>query len=144
MAQSVKIKSRINEIEKRRIDFAAQLGAALYPITKDNPEFSQGAFAGVYQAIAQCDMEKAECEAQLQEIEALAAAQAIASETMLCGACGAKIKGSDMFCSVCGQPIVIQQPAAPAVSNAVGNCPQCGAPYTEGSAFCMSCGAKLS
>lgn len=136
-----KIKMQMNDAAKRRQALAAQLGASLYDVTKDTPEFRLGR-EPLYDGIAAVDAERASLQAQQ-------AAQA--ATTFACPFCGARMGVSDLFCSGCGKPIAeikdafaAQQQAEAPVASTVGPvCPACGAPVVEGDAFCMSCGKKL-
>lgn len=142
-AETVKIKAHISEVNKRRQQLAAQLGASLYEETRGNEALRTGREA-LYDGIAACDAERAECQKQLAEIEAQAALQAEAARTYVCPTCGSAVGASDMFCSGCGtsrEVILAQAPAAP-IAQPTAFCPSCGAPVGEGDAFCMACGAK--
>ena len=70
---TLKLKSQMNEPLKRRQGYAAQLGASLYEATKDNPELRAGREA-LFDSIAACDAERAQLQAQIDQIEAEAAA----------------------------------------------------------------------
>ena len=141
--ETVKIKARINEVNKRRQQLAAQLGASLYEETRENESLRAGREV-LYDGIASCDAERAECQRQLAEIEAQAASQAEAVRTYTCPICGSTVGASDMFCSGCGtsrEAILAQVAANPAAQTTIF-CSSCGAPVGESDAFCMACGAK--
>ncbi len=145
-----KIKMQMNDAAKRRQALAAQLGASLYDVTKDAPEFRSGR-EPLYDGIAAVDAERASLQAQLDELERQAQQAAQAAATFACPFCGARMGVSDLFCSGCGKPITEikdvfaarQQAEAPVASTVGSACPVCGAPVVEGDAFCMSCGKKL-
>ena len=145
-----KIKMQMNDAAKRRQALAAQLGASLYDVTKDTPEFRLGR-EPLYDGIAAVDAERASLQAQLDELERQAQQAAQAATTFACPFCGARMGVSDLFCSGCGKSIAeikdafaAQQQAEAPVASTVGPvCPACGAPVVEGDAFCMSCGKKL-
>lgn len=139
--RSVKIKSQINEVNKRRQALSAQLGASLYEETKVDPRFRTGR-ESLYDDIAACDVERAGLQQQLAEIEAASAAAEVASQTVACPSCGARMSAADRFCSVCGA--AAQQQAAPAVPVSGLRCASCGGPMEEGDAFCMNCGAPAA
>lgn len=141
--ETVKIKARINEVNKRRQQLAAQLGASLYEETRENESLRAGREA-LYDGIASCDAERAECQRQLAEIEAQAASQAEAARTYTCPICGSTVGASDVFCSGCGtsREVILAQVAASPAAQATIFCASCGAPVGEGDAFCMACGAK--
>lgn len=147
---TLKLKSQMNEALKRRQGYAAQLGASLYEATKDNPELRAGREA-LFDGIAACDAERAQLQAQIDQIEAEAAAAEAAASYYVCPFCHSRVGATDLFCMGCGKPMaeiqaaLAQQQAAPAPQpQAVGAaCPQCGAPVNPGDAFCMSCGCKL-
>lgn len=140
--RSVKIKSQINEVNKRRQALSAQLGASLYEETKVDPRFRTGR-ESLYDDIAACDAERAGLQQQLAEIEAASAAAEVASQTVACPSCGARMSAADRFCSVCGAAAV-QQRAVPAVPVSGLRCASCGGPMEEGDAFCMNCGAPAA
>ncbi|WP_282190803.1 zinc ribbon domain-containing protein [Adlercreutzia caecimuris] len=142
-AETVKIKAHISEVNKRRQQLAAQLGASLYEETRGHESLRVGREA-LYDGIAACDAERTECQRQLAEIEAQAALQTEAMRTYACPTCGSTVGASDMFCSGCGtsrEVILAQVPAAPIAQPTVF-CSSCGAPVGESDAFCMACGAK--
>lgn len=139
-AEKLKLKNQINDINKRRQQLAAQLGASLYDSTKDNAELRQGREA-LFDGIAACDAERAPAQAKIDELDAMAQAAATASEIFNCALCGATMGGGDLFCSGCGAPAdKAKASSTPAVSGPA--CASCGAPMGEGDMFCMTCGAK--
>lgn len=149
---TLKLKSQMNEALKRRQGYAAQLGASLYEATKDNPELRAGREA-LFDSIAACDAERAQLQAQIDQIEAEAAAAEAAASYYVCPFCHSRVGATDLFCMGCGKPMaeiqaaLAQQQAAaapaPQPQAAGAACPQCGAPVNPGDAFCMSCGCKL-
>ena len=149
---TLKLKNQMNEALKRRQGYAAQLGASLYEETKDNPELRVGREA-LYDGIAACDAERAQLQAQVDQIEAEAAAAEAAASYYVCPFCHSRVGATDLFCMGCGKPMAEIQAAlarqqaavapAPQSQAAGAVCPQCGAPVNPGDAFCMSCGCKL-
>lgn len=148
---TLQLKSQMNEALKRRQNLAAQLGASLYEATKDDATMRAGREA-LYDGIAACDAERAQCQAQIEQIEAESAAAAAAVSYYTCPFCGSQVGATDLFCAGCGKPMAEiqaalgaqQAPAAPAAVPGGATCPSCGAPIAAGDAFCMNCGAKLS
>lgn len=148
-ADRARLKSQLSDITKRRQNLAAQLGASLYEATKNDVQLRMGR-EGLYDAIAACDIERDECQRQIEEIDAQAAASATAAATFSCVVCGARMTGTDLFCSGCGTPAAQARPAyvpgAPIAPMGVPGgpaCPSCGAPMNPGDLFCMSCGARI-
>lgn len=156
---AMQLRGQIKDSIKRRQQLAAQLGASLYDVTKDNPELRAGR-EPLFDGIAACDAERAQCEAQIAQLEAEDAAASAAAQVYTCPRCQSRVAATDLFCSGCGLPIAdvkaayAQQqayyaPQAPTGAPAAGapaagaTCPNCGAPVTPGDAFCMSCGTKL-
>lgn len=150
---TMKLKAQMSEALKRRQALAAQLGASLYDVTKDDAGLRAGREA-LYDGIAACDAERAQCQAEIERIEAESAAATAANSYYVCPFCGSHVVTTDLFCSGCGKPMAEitaalsaqqQAPAAPVapVSGAAA-CPQCGAPVNAGDAFCMSCGYNLA
>ena len=148
---SVKLKAQMTDALKRRQSFAAQLGASLYELTKDDPSFRAGREA-LYDGIAAIDAERAQIQAELDRIERESQAAQTAATHFACPFCGSQLGAGDVFCSGCGKPMSeiqaaiaaaqVQVPAAPA--NWAGpKCPVCGSPMNEGDLFCMNCGNKL-
>lgn len=139
-----KLKSQISDITKRRQGLAAQLGASLYDVTKNDPAFRAGREA-LYDGIAACDAEREACQMKVEEIEAASQAAAVASATFKCAVCGSPMRGDDLFCSGCGTPAERARPAsAPMQATAVAakSCPSCGASMAADDIFYMNCGAK--
>ena len=150
-ARIVKLKSELNDAVKRRQGFTAQLGASLYEVTREDATLRQGR-EGLYDAIAQIDLERERLQAEIDQLERESEEQAQAAAVVTCPFCGSRLSASDLFCSGCGKPMAeiqtalgLSQPqSAPAASVAQGPvCPSCGAPVTEGDMFCMSCGTRL-
>lgn len=151
-ASTVRLKGQMSEALKRRQALAAQLGASLYELTRDNPEFRAGREA-LYDGIAAIDQERAQYQAEIDRIEAETQAAQTAASYYTCPFCGAQVGAADLFCAGCGKPIAeikealaAQQapapvPPAPAWDGPV--CPACGAPVNVGDAFCMNCGHKF-
>lgn len=142
-AEKVKINNKLNEITKRRQQLTSQLGASLYLATKDDPAMREGR-EGLYNAIATCDLEREQCQQRLGQLELMNEAV----ESFRCVVCGAKMTGSDLFCSGCGTTADQARPAmaAPMGGAAVGTtrCASCGAPMGANDIFCMSCGASVA
>lgn len=141
-ADKLKLKARIGELTKQRQGLAAQLGASLYEATRGDAALRAGREA-LFDGIAQCDAERDECQRQIDALEAAAAASAQAATTFACAVCGARMNGTDLFCSGCGAPAERARAAAPADVAGGPACASCGAPLGEGDLFCMSCGAKV-
>ena len=150
---TMKLKAQMSEALKRRQALAAQLGASLYDVTKDDANLRAGREA-LYDGIAACDAERAQCQVEIERLEAESAAATAANSYYVCPFCGSHVVTTDLFCSGCGTPMAEitatlsaqqQAPAAPVapVSGAAA-CPQCGAPVNAGDVFCMSCGYNLA
>ena len=143
--RSVQLKMQLNDLAKERRDLAAQLGASLYDVVKDDPALREGR-EPLFDGIAAIDQRRAAITAEIEEIEAENAAQAAARMTYQCPQCGAPVAGDDLFCSGCGlgiaeiraayeQPVMMPEAAA-------AYCASCGAPMAEDDLFCMNCGAR--
>lgn len=146
IANSAKIRSQINDVNKRRHQLAAQLGASLYEATKEDAALREGR-EDLYDAIAQCDVERADLQAQLDRIEA----EAMAAQTVECPQCHSRVSINDRFCSGCGMPVeqilaaqAEAQAAEEAAKAAMTTCPMCGLPVSENDAFCMECGCNIA
>ena len=142
-SKKMQINGQINDVNKKRQSLAAQLGASLYEITKDDPKFREGR-ESLYDEMAACDIQRAALQAQIAELEAEAAAAqaaAAAAQSTTCPNCGARLKAGDLFCSGCGSPAPKPEPAPAAAGGVV--CPQCGTVAEPDGVFCMNCGTKL-
>ena len=150
---TMKLKAQMSEALKRRQALAAQLGASLYDVTQDDANLRAGREA-LYDGIAACDAERAQCQAEIERLEAESAAATAANSYYVCPFCGSHVVTTDLFCSGCGKPMAEitaalsaqqQAPAAPVASvSGAAACPQCGAPVNAGDVFCMSCGYNLA
>lgn len=144
----VRLKGQMNDANKRRQNLAAQLGASLYDITKDDPNLRLGREA-LYDGIAAIDAERVQIQAELDRLEREAQAAQIASTHFACPFCGSQLSATDVFCSGCGKPMAeIQAALSSAQMGTPANwggptCPKCGAAMNVGDMFCMSCGHKL-
>ena len=148
---SMRLKAKMAEALKRRQGFAAQLGASLYKSTRNDPALRTGREA-LYDGIAACDAERAQCQAEIDRIESESQAAQVAATTITCPFCGSRMAASDMFCSGCGKPIAEVRAALAAQAPAVApvapawtgpTCPDCGQPVNPGDQFCMNCGHKF-
>lgn len=154
--RSLKLRSQLNDINKQRAALAAQLGASLYDVTRNDPAFTAGRET-LYEGIAQIDAQRDQLQAELDKIEAEAEAESAAYRTYTCQNCGATVRDSDKFCSGCGRPVADikaqaeaerakeaeeAQAAADAAANAL-ICPNCGGIINEGDKFCISCGKPI-
>lgn len=150
-AKTLKLRGQIAETTKRRQSLAAQLGASLYEFTKDDPAFRAGR-EEIYDGIAACDEERAACQAEIDEIEAAAAAASESARMIECTNCHARVAAGDRFCSGCGKPVeeikeelhAAQESAenlSPEEAGAV--CSSCGASVAADNLFCTSCGARI-
>ncbi len=142
-AKTLAVKNRINEIQKRRRDLAAQLGASLYEATKDKDEFREGR-EGIYDAISSCDAERDDCQRQIEQLEA----ESKAAQQVSCPNCGARISASDSFCWGCGKPVDKDLSASESreptsLDSGAAKCERCNSPVAAGDLFCMRCGAKI-
>ena len=72
--QTAQLNMQLKDLLKQRQNLAAQLGASLYEITKDNAEFRVGREA-IYDGIAAVDAQRAQIEASIAEIKAAQAAE---------------------------------------------------------------------
>jgi len=140
--EKIRLKARMNELTKQRQGLAAQLGASLYEATRGGDAVLRSGREALYDGIAACDAEKAECQRQIDALDAQAAASAQAAGTFSCAVCGARMGGTDLFCSGCGTPADKARPVAVAAPSGRA-CAKCGAPLGEGDLFCMSCGARV-
>lgn len=150
-ARTMKLKSQIADITRRRQSLAAQLGASLYEVTRDDPSLREGR-EELYDAIAAVDDERAACEAEIERLEAESAAAAEAARTIECTNCHARVSMTDRFCSGCGKPVdeikaelraAEERAAEAAAANAGGTCANCGAPVGNDDQFCTACGARI-
>ncbi len=162
-SRKAQLKVQLGDINRQRQDLAAQLGASLYDITRDNPEFRNGRET-LYDGIADLDSRRAAIEAELSTIEDEAAAARIAATTYNCTQCGTTVHADSTFCTGCGKPLaeIVQEinervaaiynessqaaqtaQAAQTVEQPGLKCSSCGAAIEEGDLFCQSCGTKL-
>ena len=129
---TMKLKAQMSEALKRRQALAAQLGASLYDVTKDDANLRAGREA-LYDGIAACDAERAQCQAEIERLEAESAAATAANSYYVCPFCGSHVVTTDLFCSGCGKPMAEitaalsaqqQAPAAPVAPVPGAACPQ--------------------
>ena len=155
--RSTQIKMQLSDIDKRRRDVAAQLGASLYEATRDDAGLRSGREA-LYDGMASLDLQRENLMEELQEIEAMAsAAQQARLAGIRCPRCGIEIRGDDSFCMGCGMPAEKARNAAAPQTGAptagIGQqdaafgagllCPNCCAAVGQSDAFCMGCGFQL-
>lgn len=143
-ARSTKLKADLREVNKRRQNLAAQLGASLYDATREDAAFREGR-GELYRGIAQCDDERDQISRALQALQDAAAAEEAARQSFTCAVCGAQVRGGDLFCSGCGTPAEQARAVQPscATADAGLRCATCGAPLKADYAFCMECGTPV-
>lgn len=139
-ADKIKLNARISELSKQRQSLAAQLGASLYDVTRDDADLRCGREA-LYDGIAHVDAEREECKRQIEAIDAAANAASTAAATFSCVVCGTAMHGDDMFCAGCGAPAEKARGISAGATEGPA-CPSCGAALKQGDVFCMKCGAK--
>lgn len=66
---AMKLRAQMNDALKRRQNLTAQLGASLYEVTRNDLALRAGREA-LYDGIAVCDQERADCQAQIDQLEA--------------------------------------------------------------------------
>ena len=163
--QTSGLNRQMDDALKRRQQLMAQLGASLYEVTKDNEELRKGR-EGLYDRIAAVDAERAQIQAQLDELKRQAEQAAYAAVTLTCPFCGTRVSQADAFCMGCGKSMaeikdeiarlqqaaqaqaVAAQAAAQAQAQAAagqvagGQGAVAGQPTTQGPT-CPSCGAPI-
>ena len=136
--KSAHIKLQMNDLMRERRELVAQLGASLYDVVKDNPEFRVGRET-IFDQIAFVDERHADLQAQLDQIDSeaeAARAAAASAQAIACPNCGTSITGNQAFCTGCGKPVAeIKATLGPV-------CVSCGAQLQEGDLFCVECGAR--
>lgn len=155
--ETMKLNGQMGDALGRREKLAAELGASLYKVTKDDAALREGR-EELYDGIAAIDAECAEIQAKLDEIEREAAEAARAAAGIDCPFCHTHMEAADRFCSGCGKPRVEVEAAIAEAAQASARddgsadgaespvapvCPACGFAVNEGDLFCMSCGSKL-
>ncbi|AEB07806.1 hypothetical protein Corgl_1710 [Coriobacterium glomerans PW2] len=145
-AGATKLKLERADLEKRRRELSAQLGASLYEETRCDERFRSGR-EGIYDAIAAIDERRATIDGELEEL----AAQTQIAQIYTCTKCGAQVPSTDSFCAGCGTPVVdiiaahqsIPQTDTGEIEDGAPLCPACGVPAKAGAVFCVACGARL-
>lgn len=156
--RAVQLKAQLADAAKRREGACAQLGAALYSRLKDDAAAREG-LEQLFDGVAAIDAESAQCQAQIDQLEAEAAAEKEAVATARqqawaqgydCPFCGSRVGENDRFCASCGKPademraaIAASQAAAQAAAAPGATCPSCGASVSSNDSFCMNCGARI-
>lgn len=143
-AERLKINTQLNDLERKRKGLAAQLGAALYVTTKDDPVFSEGEQKPLYEAIGRCDVERAACQERLNQIDAAERAQTLETKTFSCVLCGSRMSEGDLFCSGCGASADKARPVPSAPKAVAVTCPNCGVFAGKDDLFCFECGSRLA
>ena len=143
------LKVKIKDVQNRRKELAAQLGASLYEVTKSDPVLVGGREA-LFDGIASLDAERAGYEAQIEEIERKAQEAQAAAAGVECPFCHYSMRGSDLFCAGCGKPMAevkafYEKAPEPedASELAAAFCMNCGSKLGAGDKFCMKCGTKV-
>lgn len=143
------LKVKIKDVQNRRKELTAQLGASLYEVTKSDPVLVGGREA-LFDGIASLDAERAGYEAQIEEIERKAQEAQAAAAGVECPFCHYSMRGSDLFCAGCGKPMAevkafYEKAPEPETASepAAGFCMNCGSRLGAGDKFCMKCGTKV-
>lgn len=139
---STKVKQ--SELQRKREEACAALGAAVFAATKENAAFRID-YEELYAAVEAVDAKIAQVEAAIAAAEAekaakeAAAAAAKAAKENVCINCGAPLGEGALFCGNCGTKI--PEPAPEPEVELL--CPACGDVVPSDAAFCPSCGSKL-
>lgn len=143
-AKTARLKSRLKDLASQRQGLAAQLGASLYEVTKDNPDFRKDR-EQLYDGIAAIDEQRAIAEGEIAAIEEQAKVSQATSAVYTCPKCNSKVQGNQSFCIGCGMPVsqIVATPVETAASSLNGLiCLVCGSPMEQDDLFCMTCGTK--
>lgn len=162
-ARTMKLRSEIADLRRKRDDAAMQLGRAIYPLLASYPDLADVS-RGPLNAMRTADQQIEVLEQELRVIEkeavgaesVRAARQShwpsnyiFSTETVFtCPECGAELSDADRFCRVCGKPIEEMHAESAATSHTDDEvkglvCPSCGEPIDDSDIFCMSCGFRL-
>ncbi len=143
------LKVKIKDVQARRKELAAQLGASLYEVTKSDPVLVGGREA-LFDGIDSLDIERAGYEAQIDEIERKSQEAQAAAAGIECPFCHYSMRGADLFCAGCGKPMAevkafYEQAPEPETASADAPvfCMNCGNKLGAGDKFCMKCGTKV-
>ncbi len=141
---SASSKMKLSELQSKRNEACAALGAAVFSVTKENAEFRID-YEELYKAVDEVDGQIAALEEQIAAAEAekaakeAAAAAAKAAKDKVCANCGTPLAEGALFCGNCGTKV--PEPAPEPAVDLV--CPSCGKTIPEEAAFCPACGTKL-
>ncbi len=145
--RSTRLKLQLSDLARSRRELAAQLGASLYDIAKDDPTLREGR-EQLFDGIANIDAQRADIEEELARIDEEAAAAREAAQVLVCPNCGNRLMGGQAFCTGCGASaeqiramLANPAPATPADHDGPV-CVSCGAALQEGDLFCIVCGTK--
>ena len=161
--KAARLRLQLSELGKRRGELAAQLGASLYPLVRDNPSLREGR-EPLLDAMAALDKQRKDIEQEIARIEAEANAARAATQAarrtaqanrnagqgVVCPNCGTLLENHHAFCTGCGMSaekiraaVPQAQGFAPAEAAQSGpKCVHCGAQLEGGDLFCIACGAK--
>lgn len=155
-AKIAKLRTQLADVTRSRSEYAAQLGAGLYELTKNDPRFTEGN-ESLYSGIEHCDEERNRLQEEIAALEEQAQQEAATWRMYTCQQCGKRVRATDTYCSGCGRlvaDIVAQEEAEQARQREADEaaaqaaaqkiiCPQCGRHIQPHDAFCPACGAKI-
>ncbi len=130
MLEIGKLKTKISTLGKNRNELLTALGAVAYDQFRrgvDDP----AAFAELGEKVRALELEIAQTQARLDEIESAGDAGRVA-----CLACGAGNAPGAAFCVKCGTALPKSQPRVV--------CASCGAQMPDGGKFCTRCGTPVA
>ena len=156
--KSAQLKMQVSDLNKRRREVAAQLGAALYEKTRNDATFREEN-EELYSAIEQIDAQCETLNTQIKSLEAPVPAPmpvvTMGAPELKCPNCGEDIYAEDVFCCGCGTSVeeikaAIQKQnsnddSQEETHESYANkwCPTCGAEVSPNANFCKHCGGKL-
>ncbi|MDO5043990.1 MAG: zinc ribbon domain-containing protein [Coriobacteriia bacterium] len=146
--EKMKAKNQLSTLLKRRKEVLSQLGANLYEVTKNNPEFTIGR-ENLYNEILQIDGQRNQLIDYIESLEQEAYNEQQLAQNYTCYECGSTVSASDAYCMGCGKQVsdIVEYYNAQSYEDDFVesdiSCPNCGEPVGEDDVFCMSCGNKL-
>jgi predicted RNase H-like nuclease (RuvC/YqgF family) len=127
LAETAKLNSRVNDLEKKNNAIFAEIGKKYYEKTKDKPDEE---LASLYVNLEENSKTIDKLKTEIRELKGI----------VLCPNCGAESKNGEKFCIQCGARVREDEPQE---TEPERFCATCGEQLEPGANVCPKCGGTV-
>ncbi|MCL1879575.1 MAG: zinc ribbon domain-containing protein [Actinomycetia bacterium] len=139
--RKIQLNARLKEVDRRRDELLAQLGASLFQEARNTPALYDPR-ESLFRSIDEQDSERNTLLAEIDSIDKQTQASTMAKTMTTCPSCGKSVSVGDAFCTGCG--FKLDDGSADSSDSAAPQrfCISCGTPMVPDMKFCMNCGTQ--